>query len=365
MRNVHRNFVGRFALAALALIVFASAADAQYYKGKTIQILVGFASGGTDTTARIIARRLSKYIPGHPAVVVKNMPGGASLKAQNFVFERAKPDGTTLSFNPFQVMAEITGREGVRFSYPRFTFVAGVKAPSFVAVARNDLSPGGLNKPSDIARVTQALNYTGRNPLHSIDVMSTLGFDVLGMKHNYVRGFRDSASITTSIEQGETHITGVGSATWNTQMKPRLVDTGKVKALFQYGVFQPDGSLQPDPAYPGVPLFDDFYVEARGEAPSGELYNAYKFAERAQGTANFLALGPPDMNPEATRQLRAAYEKAMADPETIAEAKKALKAALRHINYDLAKKVMDSLRDADPKMVAFWKDRTARQAGAK
>lgn len=365
MSKVYSSSFSRFALAAVLLIAFSATANAQYFEGKTIEIIVGFASGGTDTTARIVARRLSKYLPGNPSVVVKNMPGGASLKAQNFVFERAKPDGTTLSFNPFQVMAEITGREGVRFSYPKFTFVAGVKAPSFVAVARNDLAPGGLNKPSDIAKITKALNYTGRNPLHSIDVMSTLGFDLLGMKHNYVRGFRDSASITTSIEQAETHITGVGSATWNTQMRPRLIDTGKVKALFQFGVFQPDGSLTPDPAYPGVPLLDEFYVAAKGSKPSGPLAAAYDFAKRAQGTANFLALGPPNMNPEATKQLRAAYEKAMADPETIAEAKKALKAALRHINYDLAKKVMDSLRDADPKMVAFWKDRTARQAGAK
>ena len=352
------------ALVAMATAWMPNAVQAQYYEGKTIEIIVGFASGGTDTTARIVARRLSDYIDGNPTVVVKNMPGSASLKAQNFVFEQAKPDGTTFSFNPFQVMAQLTGREGVRFSYPEFTFIAGVKAPSFVAVARSDLAEGGLEAPSDVTKINTPLTYTGRNPLHSIDVMSTLAFDVLGMTHTYVPGFFDSAEITTSIEQGETNITGVGSATWNTQMKPRLIDTGQAKALFQYGVFQPDGSLKPDPAYPGVPLFDDFYVEAMGGAPSGELYEAYKFAERAQGTANFLLLGPPGMDPEVTEELRAAVEKAMADPETIAEAEKALKAALRHVGYDQARQVMDSIRNAPEDMVRFWKERTARQAGA-
>ena len=131
------------ALVAMATAWMPSVAQAQYYEGKTIEIIVGFASGGTDTTARIVARRLSDYIDGNPTVVVKNMPGSASLKAQNFVFEQAKPDGTTFSFNPFQVMAQLTGREGVRFSYPEFTFIAGVKAPSFVAVARSDLAEGG------------------------------------------------------------------------------------------------------------------------------------------------------------------------------------------------------------------------------
>ena len=362
--NELRNGVLLTVLMAVASTWTADVAQAQYYKGKTIDIIVGFASGGTDTTARIVARRLSEYIEGNPTVVVKNMPGSASLKAQNFVFEQAKPDGTTLSFNPFQVMAQLTGREGVRFSYPEFTFVAGVKAPSFVAVARTDLAEGGINSPPDVARINQPLTYTGRNPLHSIDVMSTLAFDVLGMTHNYVPGFFDSAEITTSIEQGETNITGVGSATWNTQMKPRLVDSGKVRALFQYGVFQPDGSLKPDPAYPGVPLFDDFYLEAKGEAPSGELYEAYKFAERAQGTANFLLLGPPGMNEEATEILRAAVSETMADPETIAEAEQALKAALRHVGIEQARSVMDSIRNAPDNMVKFWKERTARQAGA-
>ena len=179
---------------------------------------------------------------------------------------------------------------------------------------------------------TQPLTYTGRNPLHSIDVMSTLAFDVLGMTHNYVPGFFDSAEITTSIEQGETNITGVGSATWNTQMKPRLVDTGKVKALFQYGVYSsPTDHCSPTPRTRESRSSMTSMSRQRADAPSGELYEAYKFAERAQGTANFLLLGPPGMNEEATEILRAAVEKAMADPETIAEAEQALKAALRHV----------------------------------
>ena len=92
-------------LAATAAMLTASAisttASAQYYKGKTIEIIVGFSAGGTDTAARIIARRLPKYIPGNPSIVVKNMPGAGSLKAQNFIYERAKPNGMTIGFNPF------------------------------------------------------------------------------------------------------------------------------------------------------------------------------------------------------------------------------------------------------------------------
>ncbi len=82
------------------------------------------------------------------------------------------------------------------------------------------------------------------------------------------------------------------------------------------------------------------------------------------GIANFIVVGPPKMNPEATEILRVAYKKAMADPETIAEAKKAVLFAFKHVGFDQAKKVMDDLRNTPPHIAKYWKERTARQAGA-
>ncbi len=363
--------ISKFSMALIAAVAFlvavgqSTTAKAQFYKGKTIEIIVGFSAGGTDTAARIIARRLSKYIPGNPSVIIKNMPGAGSLKAQNFIYERAKPNGLTIGFNPFQVLAQITGRKGVRFSYPKFTFIAGVKGPSFIVVARKDLAPGGLNSPADIKKINKRMSYTGRNPLHAIDVVSTAAFDMLGMKHTYVPGFRGSASITTSLAQSETNITGAGSVHWLKHLTPRLVDKGQLVSLFQFGAVQNDGSLTRDPAYPTVPLFEEFYAKAIGGKPSGPLYKAYQFAEQMQGTANFLVTGPPKMNAEAAKILRVAYKKAMEDPQTIAEAKKAVLNPYLHIGFKRASKVMSDLANADPAIVKFWKERTGVQFGAK
>ena len=340
-------------------------AEAQYYKGKTIQIIVGFSAGGTDSAARIIARRLSKYIPGNPNVVVKNMPGGASLKAQNFIFERAKPDGLTIGHNPFQAMAEVTKRKGVRFSYPKFTYIAGVKQAGYIAVARPDIVPGGLKNSGDVTKVNKPLSYTGRNPLHSIDVMTTLAFDMLGMKHSYVPGFRGSASITTSLAQNETNITGAGSVHWIKHLTPRMANKGQLVSLFQFGIAEQDGSLISDPSYPGVPIFPNYYKKVKGKAPSGPDWEAFEFARKMTGTANHFVLGPPNMNPEAAEILRAAYAKSMADPATKAEAVKLAGLPYRHIGYNVASKTLKALENADSKIVEFWKDRTARQSGAK
>lgn len=349
-------------LMGMAVLAGPAMAD-DYYKGKTLEIVVGFtAGGGTDSAARIIARHLSKYIPGEPNVVVRNMPGGGTLLAQNYVYERAKPDGLTIGFNPFQVMAQITEREGVRFDYSDATFVAGVRAPGFLVGVRTDIAPDGVNQPEDIKLIDKPLAYTGRTPIHAIDVVSTAAFDMLGMTHAYVPGYSGSADLTTSLAQNETNISGAGSIQWLKHITPRLVDEGEVTSLFQFGVRQADGSFVPDPAYPGVPLFRDFYEQAMGEPPAGDLYDAFSFAERMQSIASWIVVGPPDMNPEATEILREAYAKAMQDPETIEETLKIEFSPYGHVGYEDARHLLDELGNTEEKYVTFWKDRLERQS---
>src|SRR5687768_12622379 len=102
-----KNF-GRLlmALAWILALVFTAHAAAPFYEGKTIKLIVGFsAGGGFDTYSRLIARHLSKHIPGSPAIVVENMTGAASLVAANHVYNVAKPDGLTiLNFHGNQVI---------------------------------------------------------------------------------------------------------------------------------------------------------------------------------------------------------------------------------------------------------------------
>ena len=82
---------------AFALGALNPALGEEFYKGKKIRIIVGSTpGGGFDTYARLIARHLGKYIPGHPSVLVQNMPGGGMLIAANYIYNRAKPDGLTI-----------------------------------------------------------------------------------------------------------------------------------------------------------------------------------------------------------------------------------------------------------------------------
>lgn len=333
-----------------------------YFEGKTIEVIIGFASGGTDTAGRIVASQMSKYIPGHPTVIVKNMPGGGSLTAQNYLFERARPDGLTIGFNPFQAMAQLTEREGVRFDYSKFTYIAGVQGAPFVGVANTDLAPDGLNGPEDIGKIDKRLVYAGRNPLHAIDVLSTAAFDLLGMTHAYVPGYSGSADLTTSMAQKETTMTGAGSVHWLQHLTPRMIEKGDAVTLFQTGTPGADGIIVADPTNPDAPLFEDVLRQTIGGEPSGDLYEAYRFAQSMLSMANWIVVGPPGMDPEVTEILRQAVEESMADPRTIEETLKIEGNPYAYIDFATAEKVLNDLSNADPEIVDFWKKRVERQA---
>ena len=119
----------KLVLLAVALLVSfetASAASADdFYKGKTIRIVVGFsAGGGFDTYARAIARHISKHIPGQPAIVVENMTGAGSLIAANHVYKVAKPDGLTIGhFIGGLFLGQVLGQKGIEFDARKFEYL--------------------------------------------------------------------------------------------------------------------------------------------------------------------------------------------------------------------------------------------------
>lgn len=111
---------------AAALLLVASMtrplAAADFYSGKTMRFIVGYApGGGYDTYTRLIARHIGKFIPGHPSIVVENMEGAGSLLAANYVYNKAEPDGLTVgNFNSGMVTQQALTSRGVRFDAKKF-----------------------------------------------------------------------------------------------------------------------------------------------------------------------------------------------------------------------------------------------------
>lgn len=344
--------------ASAAVLSFANTtAGAQdaYYAGKTITLLVGYDSGQTDLTARVFAQHLEKAVPGNPTVIVKNMAGAGTMKAQNYLYEIADPDGLTIGFNPFLVIAQLTEAPGLRFKYQDATFIAGILTAPFMSVARTDVVDGGLKSPGDIAKAS-GLKYTGRAPSNIIDITATTALDALGVKYTYVSGHRGDSAIAKSLEQDETNLTGSTLSAWK-NFQQRMVDAGVLSKLYYHRRKGPDGNYVDDPNYAGWQNFQEVYQEVHGKAPSGELWEAYDFATDMLSTATWIVAGPPEMNEQAASALREGFSKVTSSAEFQAEASKVVGNELTYVGVEQADKSLARLNSVDAKMVQFWKDR--------
>src|SRR5204862_4307772 len=160
--------LGRFSGALIAVVLFFGSTDAgevEYYRGKTVRIVVGLsAGGGFDIYARTMARHMGKHVPGNPAFIVDNMPGAGSMISANHVYKVAKPDGLTLGhFVGSLFMQQLLGRPGAEFEATRFEFV-GSPIPEKTACALTMASGITSMENWQAAKSPVKLGGTGSGP---------------------------------------------------------------------------------------------------------------------------------------------------------------------------------------------------------
>src|SRR5919201_586826 len=120
--------MNRLALAlglTVSLFLTDAVADDTFFRGKTIRVVVGFsAGGGFDTYSRVLARHMSRHIPGHPTIIVENMPGAGSLIAANYLYRIARPDGLTIGhFIGGVLLGQVLGQRGIEFDARKFEYI--------------------------------------------------------------------------------------------------------------------------------------------------------------------------------------------------------------------------------------------------
>src|SRR5436305_12880974 len=132
MRGLRSVAVATLAAAWVAAAAAAPAhAQGDFYRGKTIELIISTGvGGGLDSNARLVARHLVNHIPGHPTIVPKNMPGAGHIRAANYVFSQAPKDGTTIAtFIPVFVMAQVLERSrSIQFDPANFQWLASTSS---------------------------------------------------------------------------------------------------------------------------------------------------------------------------------------------------------------------------------------------
>jgi tripartite-type tricarboxylate transporter receptor subunit TctC len=187
---------------------FDEKAVADFYRGKNIRILVGFApGGGYDTSSRLVARFLPKYLPGNPNVVVENVTGAGSMIAANQVFRTAEKDGTIIgSFNSNLVLLQALGSAGIEYDARRFNWLASWGSSPSACIARAD---GPVKSFQETMAGKEWIIATEAPGTTTHDVPAVLK-SVLGANLKLVQGYDGTSKLRLAVESKE-----VDGACWS------------------------------------------------------------------------------------------------------------------------------------------------------
>jgi len=309
MKKVFSRISFLFGFALLCSVAHAAAPE--FFKGKTIRLVVGNSVGGAqDDWGRFVAQYLGKHIPGNPDIVVQNMPGAGTVIAANYVYSVAKPDGLTLGLiNPAIYIDQLLGAKEVKFDWPKFSWIGSPERIDQVLFIRADTPYKTLE---DIRKATEppkcaALARTGLGYF-----LPQLLEEGLGLKIHMVVGYGGGGDMNLAIEKGEVQCrAGTVSAYVGREPTRTWIKNGFVRALAQSGAKR----------YPKLPDVPTVY----------ELMETYKAPDATKRLARVLLssgdlgrpfIGPPGMPAERIKVLREAFTKAMNDPALLADAQK-------------------------------------------
>ena len=294
--------VSGLAVAALFCAPALAEPVADFYKGKTISLVVSSSTGGGyDTLARTIAKHIGKHIPGNPAVVVRNMPGAGGIVATNHLYNVAAKDGTVIggvqSNTPFE---PLIGTKEAKYDAAKFNWLG---SPS-IEVAILTL---WHTAPVDTLEQTRAREVTvgasGANSTPSF--YARLLNETLGTKLKIIVGYPGQTEAFLAMERGE--IDGYPSVFYSALMstKPTWIKEKKIKLIVQYGP-----ERQPELA--DVPFAPDFITN-----PEDKLLMEAAFAPLALGRPYLM---PPGVPADRVEAMRAALAATFSDREFRAEA---------------------------------------------
>jgi tripartite-type tricarboxylate transporter receptor subunit TctC len=294
-------------LLATAMASPALAQDAaDFYKGKTIQLLIGFPpGGGYDANARTLARHFGRFIPGNPNVVPSNMPGAASLVAANHLYNQATPDGTVIGiFASSVAMEPILGGKAARFDSTKFGWIGSMAQE--VAYCGVWQAPGVASTWKEIGDKETifgggaAAAITFQHPMVLKNVLGAKGMKV-------VSGYPGTRDVNLAMNRGEVNAScGLYGSSIKSQWA-KEVQSGQIKLVIQMG-------YQKSTEFGDIPSVFDF-AKTQEDRQVLEVHFHQQLLSRP-----FAA--PPAIPAERLKTLRDAFQATMKDAEFLADSQK-------------------------------------------
>lgn len=296
-----------FALSLMVAAPGAARADAvaDFYKGKSISLLIGFGvGGGYDTYSRLLARHYGRHIAGNPGIVPKNMPGSGGLKVANYIYNVAPKDGTYLGvFLASSALEPLFGGGAkAKFTTTGFTWIGNMNNEIF---ACGVWKTSGVKTFADMRQKEIIFGSTGKSAVTSQHARVLQ--HVLGAKLRIIYGYKGTKGVNLAMNRGEVNGScGLTASTvvsrWN-----RDVDAGNLRIIVQFG-------RKNHPALRGA---ENAYDLVDSEETKKALDVIFR-----QGEAGRPVAGTPSMPADRTAALRKAFMDTMKDPAFLADAKK-------------------------------------------
>ncbi len=306
-RQSTRAAAGALAAAALLLGAVRAAAAGEvedFYRGKTITVLISYSvGGGYDLYARLLAHYLGNHIPGNPVVVPQNMPGAGGLRAANYLYSAAPKDGSMIGTfsRSIPTMPLVTPKDA-HFDGRKFSWIGSMSSDTSLCLTG---AKSQVKTFDDM--LTKPVVMGGQFAAADSDIYAHLYENVFGAKIKLVSGYPGTNDITLAMERGE--VDGICGLSWGTLKvaHPDWVKNKSVHILVQ-------AALKKDPELPDVPLALDLIKD-----PEKRQILYLDFAPQAIGRP-FAA--PPGIPADRKAALIKAFDETMKDPALLTEAER-------------------------------------------
>jgi tripartite-type tricarboxylate transporter receptor subunit TctC len=322
----------------------AAAADApDFYRGKTITIIVGGDAGGSyDIYARLLSRHLPRYLAGNPTIVLQYMPGAGSVIATNHLYNVAPQDGTiVLAPNRTAAFAPILGQQGARYDPASINWIGSLNNDVGV------MQVWGAQSVKTIAdaRTTRVI-VGATSPLTDSQEYPTLLNNTLGTKFKMVMGYKSMPALQNSLEAGEVQ----GAENSFLGMEERFPDwRDRIGVLVQL-------SLNKHPRMNDIPLVFDF-IKPEWVAPGltvAEVEQIWRMILTQQAVGRPYAFGPK-VPAERVKAMRDAFKAVLTDAAFLADASRS-RLELQVLDGDRIQNMIAAVSSAPPAIVDKLRD---------
>jgi tripartite-type tricarboxylate transporter receptor subunit TctC len=321
-----------FGVAALALSMPATSRAAEFYESKNIRFIVGFAAGGGyDAYTRMVARYISRYIPGKPSTTVENMDGAGSVIAANYIYNKAGKDGLTVGiWNSHNVFNHMMGDPSIRFEGRKFGWIG---SPSTDSVACAIMGFSGPKTFDEIVKSKKPIRMGATRAGNTTQLPAMLN-RWAGAKFDVIPGYTGTSKIRLAMRSRE-----VDGACWTwdsmrSTARSMLDANGDDKMI----PFIINGKWD-DPEVRNIAQFHEMIKDK-------DDLNAFKTWNAANDIARPFSL-PPGSPPAALTILRKAFKATMEDKDYKADAEKA-KLTVEHTSGEKIEQYVDRIYSASP-----------------